>query len=116
MPTLTGGQILVEYLIKEGVPYVVGIPGHGDMGIFDAFKGRAEIRVLQSRHEQSAAHIADGYYRVARRPLVVITSIGPGAVNTAMGVATAYVDSMAMVVITGGAQTYMKGRGVLQEI
>jgi len=116
MPTLTGGQILVEYLIKEGVPYVIGIPGHGDMGLFDAFKGRTEIKVLQARHEQSAAHIADGYFRVARKPLVVITSIGPGAVNTAMGVATAYVDSMAMVVITGGAQTYMKGRGVLQEI
>jgi acetolactate synthase I/II/III large subunit len=116
MPTLTGGQILVEYLIKEGVPYVVGIPGHGDMGLFDAFKGRPEIKVLQARHEQAAAHLADGYYRVARKPLVVITSIGPGAVNTAMGVATAFVDSMAMVVISGGAQTYMKGRGVLQEI
>jgi acetolactate synthase-1/2/3 large subunit len=116
MPRLTGGEILVEYLIKEGVPYVIGIPGHGDMGLFDAFKGRSEIKVLQARHEQSAAHLADGYYRVARKPLVVITSIGPGAVNTAMGVATAFVDSMAMVVITGGAQTYMKGRGVLQEI
>lgn len=117
MPRLTGGEILAEYLIKEKVPYVVGIPGHGDMGLFDAFKERRDrIQVLQVRHEQSAAHIADGYYRVARQPLVVITSIGPGAVNTAMGVATAYVDSMAMVVITGGAQTYMKGRGVLQEI
>lgn len=117
MPVLTGGEILAEYLIKEGVPYVVGIPGHGDMGLFDAFKSRQDrIRVVAVRHEQSAAHIADGYYRVARKPLVVITSIGPGAVNTLMGVATAYVDSMAMVVITGGAQTYMKGRGVLQEI
>ena len=117
MPRLTGGEILAEYLIKEKVPYVLGIPGHGDMGLFDAFKERADrIRVIQVRHEQSAAHIADGYYRVARQPLVVITSIGPGAVNTLMGVATAYVDSMAMVVITGGAQTYMKGRGVLQEI
>ncbi|MCU0505523.1 MAG: thiamine pyrophosphate-binding protein [Chloroflexi bacterium] len=117
MPRLTGGEILAEYLIREKVPYVVGIPGHGDMGLFDAFKEREDrIRVLQVRHEQSAAHIADGYYRVARQPLVVITSIGPGAVNTAMGVATAYVDSMAMVVVTGGAQTYMKGRGVLQEL
>jgi acetolactate synthase I/II/III large subunit len=117
MPRLTGGEILAEYLIKEKVPYVLGIPGHGDMGLFDAFKERADrIRVIQVRHEQSAAHIADGYYRVARQPLVVITSIGPGAVNTLMGVATAYVDSMAMVVVTGGAQTYMRGRGVLQEI
>lgn len=114
---LTGGEIVREYLIKEKVPYFVGIPGHGCLGLVDAFKGKEdEIKVLQVRHEQSAAHLADGYYRVSGKPLAIFTSIGPGAINTAVGVATSYVDSTAMLVITGNTHTYMFGRGVLQEI
>jgi len=81
MPTLTGGQILVEYLIKEGVPYVIGIPGHGDMGLFDAFKGRTEIKVLQARHEQSAAHIADGYFRVRLGPFATLQQARDASVS-----------------------------------
>lgn len=114
---LTGGEIVTEYLIREGIPYVVGIPGHGCLGLVDAFrKYKDRINVIQVRHEQSAAHLADGYYRITGKPLAVFTSIGPGAINTAVGVATSYVDSTAMLVITGGTHTYMKGRGVLQEI
>ena len=114
---LTGGEIVREYLIKEKVPYFVGIPGHGCLGLVDAFKGKEDkIKVLQVRHEQSAAHLADGYYRASGRPLAVFTSIGPGAINTAVGVATSYVDSTAMLLITGDTHTYMFGRGVLQEI
>ncbi len=114
---LTGGEIVREYLIKEKVPYFVGIPGHGCLGLVDAFKGKEDnIKVLQVRHEQSAAHLADGYYRASGRPLAIFTSIGPGAINTAVGVATSYVDSTAMLVITGDTHTYMFGRGVLQEI
>ncbi len=114
---LTGGEIIAEYLIKEGVPYIAGIPGHGCLGLVDAFKGREDkIKVLQVRHEQSAVHLADGYYRFSGKPLAVFTSIGPGAVNTAVGVATCYVDSTPVLVISGETHTYMFGTGVLQEI
>lgn len=117
MSSRTGGEIVADALIEERVPYVLGIPGHGDMGIFDAFKDRTDkIETIQVRHEQSAGHIADAYYRVKGEPLATITSIGPGSANMAMALATAYVDSQAMIAVTGAVQTYMDGCGVLQEI
>jgi len=113
----TGGEIFADYLIAEGVPYVCGIPGHGDMAIFDALKDRQDkLALVKPRHEQSAAHIADAYYRVSGKPLATVTSIGPGSVNTITGLATAFVDSIPVVAVTGGPQTYMYGTGVLQEI
>ncbi|HUN78422.1 MAG TPA: thiamine pyrophosphate-binding protein [Solirubrobacteraceae bacterium] len=113
----TGGELICDHLIAQGVPYVCGIPGHGDMGIFDAFKDRADrITVLQTRHEQSAGHIADAYFRACGRPLATLTSIGPGSANLTTALATAYVDSQALISITGGVQSYMDGTGVLQEI
>jgi acetolactate synthase I/II/III large subunit len=120
---LTGGQIVVRTLIREGVPYLVGIPGHGTLGLSDALlegqrKGEPPAcpQVLQVRHEQAAVHLADGYYRVAGIPLAVFTSIGPGAMNTVIGVASCYVDSIPVLVLTGNSHTHMAGRGVLQEI
>ncbi|MBD3183457.1 thiamine pyrophosphate-binding protein [Candidatus Poribacteria bacterium] len=114
---LTGGEIIAEYLTREKVPYILGIPGHGSLGIADAFKGREDkIKIMQVKHEQSAVHLADGYYRVSGQPLAVFTSIGPGAINTAIGVATAYVDSTPVLIITGDTHTHMFGKGVLQEI
>jgi acetolactate synthase-1/2/3 large subunit len=113
---LTGGQIIVETLIGEGVPYIVGIPGHGTLGLSDALIGQDRLEVLQVRHEQAAVHLADGYYRVAGVPLAVYTSIGPGAMNTVIGVASCYVDSIPVLVLTGNSHTYMAGRGILQEI
>ena len=113
---LTGGQIVVETLVNEGVPYIVGIPGHGTLGLSDALVGEERLRVLQVRHEQAAVHLADGYYRVAGVPLAVFTSIGPGAMNTVIGVASCYVDSIPVLVLTGNSHTHMAGRGVLQEI
>ena len=112
----TGGQVIADHLVANGVPYVMGIPGHGSLPMVDAFVGRDSPVFLQVRHEQAAAHLADAYFRVARKPLAVMTSIGPGAVNTAVGIATAYVDSSSMIVFTGDVHTYMFGRGVLQEI
>ncbi|MFV2063397.1 MAG: thiamine pyrophosphate-binding protein, partial [Chloroflexota bacterium] len=112
----TGGQVIADHLRANDVPYVVGIPGHGNLPMMDAFVGLDRPSFLQVRHEQSAAHLADAYFRVARKPLAVMTSIGPGAVNTAVGIATAYVDSSSMLVFTGDVHTYMFGRGVLQEI
>ena len=117
MTLRTGGEIIADHLIAEGVPYVLGVPGHGDMGIYDALKDRtSSIEAIQVRHEQSAGHIADAYFRVSGRPLATVTSIGPGSANLATALATAYVDSQALVSITGGVQTYMDGTGVLQEI
>ena len=114
---LTGGEILAEHLIAEGVPYVCGIPGHGDMAAFDAFKDRADrIEVIAPKHEQSAVHIADAHFRASGQMLATLTSIGPGSANQLMGLATAYVDSIPVLAVTGGAQTYMLGRGVLQEL
>ena len=114
---MTGGQIVAEYLIREGVPMLFGVPGHGITALLDAFVDRRdEISVIQAIHEQGAAHMADAYYRVARKPCGVFTSIGPGAVNTAMGVACAYIDSIPLLLLTGSVHTYMRGRGVLQEL
>jgi len=113
---LTGGQVVVETLINEGVPYIIGIPGHGTLGLSDALIEQDKLQVLQVRHEQSAVHLADGYYRVAGVPLAVFTSIGPGAMNTVIGVASCYVDSIPVLVLTGNSHTHMAGRGVLQEI
>lgn len=116
MPKYTGGEIVAEYLIKEGVPYIVGIPGHGIIPFLDAFKDRQDrIEVIQVRHEQSAIHLADGYYRASGKPLLCFTSIGPGAYNTIVGLATAYIDSSAVIAVSGETHTYMFGRGVLQE-
>jgi len=113
---LSGGQIIVETLIAEGVPYIVGIPGHGTLGLSDALLGQDTLKVLQVRHEQAAVHLADGYYRVAGVPLAVFTSIGPGAMNTVIGVASCFVDGIPVLVLTGNSHTHMAGRGVLQEI
>lgn len=114
---MTGGQIVAEYLTREGVPYLFGIPGHGNTALVDAFvEYRDKITLVQAIHEQGAAHMADAYYRVARKICGVFTSIGPGAANTAMGVANAYIDSIPLLLLTGSVHTYMRGRGVLQEL
>jgi acetolactate synthase-1/2/3 large subunit len=117
MPEYTGGEIVAEYLLKEEVPYIVGIGGHGIMPFLDAFKDRSDrIKLIQVRHEQSAIHLADAYYRVSGKPLVCFTTLGPGSLNTVMGLATAYVDSSALIAISGDTHTYMMGTGTLQEI
>jgi len=115
----SGGQIIVEYLKREKVPYILGIPGHGILGLFDAIRqadAAGDIKYIQVKHEQTATHIADGYYRVSGKPLAVFTSIGPGALNTSIGLATAYVDSCAFLQFSGDTHVHMKGVGVLQEI
>ena len=79
---LTGGQIIAKFLAEANAPLVTGIPGHGIWSLLDAFADcRDRFRVIKAMHEQSAAHMADGYYRATGRPLAVFTSIGPGATN-----------------------------------
>lgn len=116
---MTGGKIVVNYLIREGVPYIIGIPGHGVMGLFDAVGNEArngKIKYIQVKHEQAAAAMADGYFRMSGRPLASFSSIGPGTLNTCIGLATAYVDSTAFLQLSGDTHVHMKGVGVLQEI
>ncbi len=112
----TGSEIIVEYLLKEKVSYAFGIPGHGCLGLTDALRKHKEIKVIQMKQEMSGVHMADAYYRVTGKPLMVFTSIGPGAVNTAIGLASAYVDSIPVLVITGDTHVHMRGKGVLQEV
>lgn len=114
---LSGAQMVVEYLVRQGVPLVAGIPGHGSWALTDALLDRQDdIRTVQVMHEQSAVHLADGFYRATGRPILAFTSIGPGATNTVVGMATAYVDSTAVALMTGSTHTYMRGAGLLQEL
>ncbi len=116
---MTGGQYIIKYLENECVPYVLGIPGHGVLSLFDALRESDEaghVKYIQVKHEQAAVHMADGYYRVAGHPLATISSIGPGSMNTLIGLATAYIDSSAVLALCGDVHTNMKGVGVLQEL
>jgi len=117
MPKYTGGEIIAKYLIKEGVKYVLGIPGHGCLAFVDAlFQNKNKITLIQPKQEMSGVHMSIGYFRVTSQPLCVFTSIGPGAINTAIGLADAFVDSFPVLCITGNTHTHMRGKGVLQEI
>ncbi|MFA5235843.1 MAG: thiamine pyrophosphate-binding protein [Bacilli bacterium] len=116
---LTGGEIIVKQLLEEHVPYVLGIPGHGILCFFDALRRECEagkIAYIQVKHEQAATAIADGYFRVTGRPLATFASIGPGTLNTAIGLGTAYVDGSAFLQLCGDTHVHMKGVGVLQEV
>jgi len=114
---LTGGQIIAKMLVRAGVPHAVGIPGHGCLALVDALREQSDrISIIQPLHESAAIHLADGYYRATGQPLAAFTSIGPGALNTAIGLATAYVDSTAVLALTGETHVHMFGVGVLQEV
>ncbi|MBP5308514.1 MAG: thiamine pyrophosphate-binding protein [Clostridia bacterium] len=116
---LTGGETIVKKLTEEKVPYIIGIPGHGVLGLFDAVR-KAEkagkIKYLQVKHEQAATAMADGYYRVKGSPLAVFASIGPGTLNLSIGLGTAYADSTPFLAFCGDTHTNMSGVGVLQEL
>jgi acetolactate synthase I/II/III large subunit len=114
---LTTGQVLGKALKAYGVPYVTGLPGHGNWNLLDAFnEPGSDIPIVQTMHEQAAVHIADAHFRVTGQPIAAITSIGPGAANAVMGLANAYCDSTALMLITGSAATHMRGHGVMQEL
>ena len=114
---ISGAQLLVDMLVSEEMEYIIGIPGHGNLPLVDALRNHHDaIKVIMPRHEQAAVHIADGYYRASGKPLAVYTSIGAGASNTIIGLATAYVDSIPLLLLIGDTHTYMRGVGVLQEI
>ena len=114
---LTGGEIVARALTEYGIEYIAGIPGHGNWSLTDAFlQDDCRVKFIQVMHEQSAIHMADGYYRASGRPMAATTSVGPGATNTVIGLATAYADSTSVFFINGSPSTHMKGHGVMQEI
>ena len=111
----TGAQIIAHSLVKAGVPYALGIPGHGCWCLTDAFLDvKDKLQTLVVMHEQSADHVADGYFRATGRPLAAFTSIGPGSTNTIIGMATAFVDSSAVLRMTGSTHTHRRGHAVMQ--
>jgi acetolactate synthase-1/2/3 large subunit len=111
---LTGGQIVVRCLEAAGVEYVFGLCGHTVIGMMDPLID-SPIEFISFRHEQMAAHAADGYFRVTHRPGVVMTHLGPGITNATTGVANAALDSSAMVVISGDIPSQHFGRDAHQE-
>src|SRR3989304_1298059 len=106
---LTGAEIMVECLKREGVKHIFGYPGGVVLKIFDVLYLQKDIEVILVRHEQGGTHAADGYARATGKPGVVVVTSGPGATNTVTGLANAYMDSIPMVVITGQVATWMIG-------
>ena len=113
----TAGQLIAKALKAYGVPYVTGLPGHGNWSLLDAFlDDDCKLPLFQVFHEQSAVHIADAHYRVTGQPIAATTSIGPGSTNTVIGLATAYADSTSLLLLTGSTATHMRNHGVMQEL
>src|SRR6202040_114066 len=108
MKKLTGAQIVIESLIAEGVDVIFGYPGGAILPTYDALLD-SKIKHVLVRHEQGAAHMAEGYALVSGRPGVVMVTSGPGATNTVTGIADANMDSTPMVVISGQGPTTMIG-------
>ncbi|MFB4261233.1 thiamine pyrophosphate-binding protein [Shouchella clausii] len=114
---MSGGSVITKTLKNYGIPYVAGIPGHGCWMLTDALmEDGCEIPFIQVMHEQSAVHMADGYYRASGKPMAAITSLGPGTANTIIGLGTAYADSTATLLLSGAPATHMQGHGVMQEL
>src|SRR5262245_582769 len=113
--TRVAAYLLADYLERLGVEVVFGLTGHTVIAMLDAL-GRSRIRYVSTRHEQVAAHAADGYARATGKPGVLLTHLGPGLTNAATGVANAALDSIPMVVIAGDVQSYFHGRHPHQEV
>jgi acetolactate synthase-1/2/3 large subunit len=111
---MTGAQILIESLKKEGVEIIFGYPGGQVLPIFDKLYD-APIKLILTRHEQAAAHAADGYARATGKTGVCLATSGPGATNLVTGIATAYMDSVPMVALTGQVKSFLIGNDAFQE-
>ena len=112
---LSGAKILVESLKREGVEYIFGLNGGAAMPIFDALYGETGVKLIPMRHEQGCSHAADGYARATGKVGVALATSGPGATNLVTGIATAYMDSIPMVAITGQVFTHYIGSDAFQE-
>jgi acetolactate synthase-1/2/3 large subunit len=115
MKKITGANAFIEALRCEGVKHVFGFPGGAVLDIFDAIMDADDIEFILTRHEQGAVHAADGYARASGKVGVCLVTSGPGATNTVTGIATAYMDSIPVVVFTGQVPTHLIGNDAFQE-
>ena len=113
---MNGADIIVDFLIRQKVPYLFGLCGHGNVGFLDAaFKAQNRIRTISVHHEQTAGHMADAYFKVRHEPVATFTSCGPGSANLVMALAAAMLDSSAFFAITGNVPTSQFNRQPFQE-
>jgi acetolactate synthase-1/2/3 large subunit len=113
---LKGAELIVDFLVRKHVPYVFGLCGHGILGFLDAvYDRRSELTAVSVHHEAAAGFMADAYYRVAHQPVATFTSCGPGSANLPVAVASAFMDSSALMAITGNVPTSQWNRGPFQE-
>ena len=115
MEMLSGGEMIVRALEDEGVEHIFGYPGGAALHIYDALFKAEKVPHILVRHEQAATHAADGYARATGKPGVVLVTSGPGATNAITGIATAYMDSIPLVVISGQVQSHLIGEDAFQE-
>lgn len=113
---LTGADIIVKCLQDEGIEYIFGYPGGAALHIYDALYRQDKVKHILVRHEQGASHAADGYARATGKPGVVLVTSGPGITNAVTGIATAYMDSIPLVVISGQVPTHLIGDDAFQEV
>ncbi|HKB34333.1 MAG TPA: biosynthetic-type acetolactate synthase large subunit [Candidatus Dormibacteraeota bacterium] len=112
---MTGADMILEALEREGVEYIFGYPGGANLPIYQHLHEHPKLKHILVRHEQGAAHMADGYARACGKPGVVLATSGPGALNLVTGLATAYMDSVPMIAITGQVASTQVGRDAFQE-
>lgn len=115
MELLSGGEMLVRALHESGTEYIYGYPGGSLLHVYDALYKQSAVKHVLVRHEQAAAHMADGYARATGKPGVVMVTSGPGATNTITGIATAHTDSIPMIIITGQVPSHLVGEDAFQE-
>ena len=115
MEMLSGAEMVVRSLQEEGVEYIYGYPGGSVLHIYDALFQQEKVKHVLVRHEQAATHMADAYARASGKPGVVFVTSGPGATNAITGIATAYMDSIPMVVISGQVMSHLIGEDAFQE-
>ena len=113
---LSGAEILMRCLKEEGVEYIFGYPGGAVLHIYDALFQQDDVKHILVRHEQGATHAADGYARATGKPGVVLVTSGPGATNAVTGIATAYLDSIPLIVISGQVPSPVIGSDAFQEV
>jgi acetolactate synthase-1/2/3 large subunit len=113
---LSGSEIIIQFLKDEGVEYIFGYPGGAVLHIYDAIQQQDDVKHILVRHEQGASHAADGYARATGKPGVCLVTSGPGATNAVTGIATAYMDSIPLVVITGQVPSHAIGSDAFQEV
>src|SRR5258707_3023344 len=117
MARMKGADLITEHLIRNKIPYVFGICGHGNVGMLDSlYQAKDKIRLVSPRHEQFAAHMADAYFRVRHEAVATLTSCGPGSANIVMPLQVALSDSSAMLAITANVPTQQFNRSPFQEV